>query len=189
MLSDKDDYPTQEYRPSALVSPELFKGLTVPIPLSGHPGAFGAVRKHDIHTGVDLYVPEGTAVYALYDGVVVDVSKFTGPEANPPCPWWNETYSVTVFHKEIGIFLLYGEIYPAIDSNKPFFIKKGHLLGNVCKVLKKDKGLPMSMLHIEAYTKLKTKTINDDTVSIIHPYWHHNNRCPDGLIDPTPYII
>ena len=104
MLSDKDDYPTQEYRPSALVSPELFKGLTVPIPLSGHPGAFGAVRKHDIHTGVDLYVPEGTAVYALYDGVVVDVSKFTGPEANPPCPWWNETYSVTVFHKEIGIF-------------------------------------------------------------------------------------
>ena len=37
MLSDKDDYPTQEYRPSVLVSPDLFKGLAVPILSSEDP--------------------------------------------------------------------------------------------------------------------------------------------------------
>ena len=189
IISDKDDYLTQEYRPSALVSPELFKGLTVPIPLSGHPGAFGAARKHDIHTGVDLYVPEGTPVYALNDGVVVDISKFTGPDANPPCPWWNETYSVTIFNPETKIFLLYGEINVVDFPTSPFFIKKGTLLGTVAKVLKKDKGKPMSMLHVEAYTKLKCTMLDNKHMQIIHPYWNHYEQCPDGLLDPTSFII
>ena len=57
------------------------------IPRYPHPGAFGGPRTHDLHTGVDLYVPEGTPVYAMADGTVMDVSLFTGPNANPPCPW------------------------------------------------------------------------------------------------------
>lgn len=158
------------------------------IPQDEHPGSFGAVRRYDIHTGVDLYVPEGTPVYALNDGIVVDISVFTGPNANPPCPWWNETYSITIFNPETKIFLLYGEINVADFPTSPFFIKKGTLLGTVARVLKKDKGKPMSMLHMEAYTKLKCSSLDGKNLQVIHPYWNHDELAPSGLIDPVPYI-
>lgn len=43
-------------------------------------GVFGAVRKYDIHTGIDLYCESGDHVYAIEDGIVVNVCHFTGPK-------------------------------------------------------------------------------------------------------------
>lgn len=51
-------------------------------------GMFGAVRKYDIHTGVDLYCEEGSLVSEYEDGIVVAIEDFTGVKANSP--WWNE---------------------------------------------------------------------------------------------------
>lgn len=139
-------------------------------------GSFGSVRKHDCHTGVDLYVEEGTPVFATEKCKVVDVSYFTGPNAIPPCPWWLETFAVTVKLESNNLFLLYGEIDPAVHLYEE--LEQGALIGFVKRVLRNDKGLPTSMLHIEMYNK----------VLPAHPYWKHGEQKPDGLLDPTEYI-
>lgn len=111
-------------------------------------GRFGGVRKHDIHTGVDLYCNDGEPVYAIEAGVVVNVVKFTGEKAGSP--WWNDTYAILI-EGESGV-ILYGELkkpWTFIGSQ----IYEGQDLGFVKQVLKVDKGLPMSMLHIELYAK------------------------------------
>lgn len=45
-------------------------------------GVFGAKRKFDMHTGIDLYCTEQTPVYAIEDGIVIGVENFTGPNAD-----------------------------------------------------------------------------------------------------------
>lgn len=159
---------------------------------------FGAKRKHDFHTGIDLFAPAGTQVFAIEDGIVTDVSRFTG--ASIGTPWWNETCCVAV-EGASGV-ILYAELKgydPTFSREKEFAnlsdddkikgvplkyhhavkyytpdiiekvstdvskydndikvkvgdsVKEGQLLGYVKPVLMKDKGLPMSMLHIELY--------------------------------------
>lgn len=150
--------------------------INVQAPTIPHLGAFASLRRHDIHTGVDLYVDEGTPVFATEKCKVVDVSYFTGPNANPPCDWWLETFAVTVQLESSGLFLLYGEIDPAVHLYEK--LEQGALIGFVKRVLRNDKGLPTSMLHVEMY----------DKVLPAHPYWKHGELKPDGLLDPTDYI-
>jgi len=59
-----------------------------------HPGTFGAIRKFDIHTGVDLYCDHGTKVYSIEPGLVISVENFTGSLAESP--WWNDTQAVLI---------------------------------------------------------------------------------------------
>lgn len=147
------------------------------VPQKGHPGAFGAVRRHDCHTGVDLYVPDGTPVYSLEDCRIVDVSYFTGPNANPPCDWWEETWSVTVQNNGSNNYLLYGELTPSVFKDD--VVKAGDVIGYVKRVLKRDKGKPMSMLHVEMYSHIQDE----------HPYWKLGDEWPYGLLDPTNYLL
>ncbi len=50
---------------------------------------------------------------------------------------------------ESGV-ILYGETYePSLKVGDK--VSEGQQIGNVKRVLKKDKGLPMTMLHIELY--------------------------------------
>lgn len=109
-------------------------------------GRFGIVRKHDTHTGIDLYCDEGETVLVMEDGIIINIGKFTGPEVGSP--WWNDTYAVTIESKS-GV-ILYGEL------SKPWVykgmeVKTGNSIGKVKQVLKVDKGLPMTMLHLELY--------------------------------------
>ncbi len=76
------------------------------IPLKPHPGAFGVLRKHHTHEGVDLYATEGEAVYAVEKGVVIAVEDFTGPKAGSP--WWLDTQSVLI-EGAVGV-VCYGEL-------------------------------------------------------------------------------
>lgn len=82
----------------------------IPKSQEGHPGAFGAIRKYDIHTGVDLYVQQhnSNTVKAVEDGVVVSVVDFTGPAAESP--WWNATKAILLEGKS-GV-VCYGEVAP-----------------------------------------------------------------------------
>ena len=66
----------------------------VEIPVGFHCGAFGAVRRHDVHKGVDLYCPDGTWVHAVEYGRVVDIRWFTGEKVD--MPWWNNTQAVSI---------------------------------------------------------------------------------------------
>ena len=48
---------------------------------------FGAKRKYDYHTGVDLFCEENEEVYSIYDGIIINVIEFTGFSESP---WWNK---------------------------------------------------------------------------------------------------
>lgn len=136
---------------------------------------FGAKRKFDYHTGIDLFAPEGTPVLAFSPGIIIDIGYFTGPNTNPPTPWWNETFFVMV-QTETDIVHNYGEVYPLVKIGD--VVNVGDTIWTVMKVLKNDKGLPMSMLHFEMYSKYPGNWV----------VWEHDSEQPDILMDPTEYV-
>jgi murein DD-endopeptidase MepM/ murein hydrolase activator NlpD len=147
-----------------------------PLPLAPElpdaPGRFGARRKYDFHTGVDLYCPPGTAVTAVEDGVVVAIELFTGEAAGSP--WWNDTHAVLV--KGATGIVVYGEITPLVSIGQT--VKQGQELGVVKTVLKQDKGRPTTMLHIELMSSSADTTL----------WWPLGTAQPPDLLDPTPYL-
>jgi murein DD-endopeptidase MepM/ murein hydrolase activator NlpD len=146
------------------------------IPKSPHPGSFGYVRKNHIHEGVDLYANDGDNVYAIEDGTVTAIIPFTGEIADSP--WWNNTYSILINHKTCA--LNYGELIPSKDLKVGDTVNAGDIIGQIRTVLKKDKGRPMSMLHIEMYKLGTQEPIKE---------WSLNTEKPEQLIDPTDLLI
>ena len=138
------------------------------IPDSSMCGGYGFKRKYDTHTGVDLYCNDGDNVYCIEGGVVVDICEFTGVNESP---WWEDTYAIVIKGK--SGFILYGEIIPESNFKIGSDVKEGDLIGNVKRVLKKDKGVtPTSMLHLKLYNDYtepvwwideKTKNLKDIT--------------------------
>lgn len=119
------------------------------LPEPNSQGDFAVARKYDVHTGIDLYCDKGDQVYAIEKGTIVNICNFTGEKAGSP--WWNDTMAVLVEGKS-GV-ILYGEI----DVDNDLFVGKllfeGDGIGTIKTVLKKDKGLPMNMLHLELYER------------------------------------
>lgn len=134
---------------------------------------FAAKRKHDYHTGVDLFCEENDEVYSMYDGIVTNVIEFTGYSESP---WWNDTLAVMIYHPEIQKTFLYGEILTKIKVGRT--VKAGQEIGRVKTVLKKDKGKPMTMLHMECYKGLQNNAV----------WWYHDKKCPNNLEDITKYL-
>jgi hypothetical protein len=147
-----------------------------PVPVAPHQGGFGAVRRHDYHTGVDLYVADGTPLIAIEAGYVVKLGLFTG--ANVGTPWWNETWAVLIEGAHGGI--CYGEIQAEAWLRPGVFVQEGALLGIVRQVLRTDKGLPTSMLHVEQY---RTGYRGD------WAEWALGLPQPEGLMDPTSLLL
>lgn len=148
--------------------------LTHPLPELGEPGAFGTVRKHDIHTGVDLYAPKETLIYTMEAGTVVAVEAFTGEHADSP--WWNDTWAILI--EGVSGVIVYGELdhchLQVGDS-----LWENELVGWIEPVLKKDKGVtPTGMLHIELHVHGTTKT----------SWWRHGEDRPESLLDPTELL-
>jgi len=142
------------------------------LPVAPHPGSFGFERKHHVHEGVDLYVPEGTPVHAVEDGTVVAIMPFTGFGAGSP--WWHDTWAVMV-KGESGV-VLYGEIKPLLHLHGlGDVVRQGEIIGHVTPVLKNDKGRPMSMLHLELYEHGVREPVE----------WLPGQPKPKGLLDPT----
>ncbi len=108
-------------------------------------GMFGTARKHDIHTGIDLYAADGEMVVSIGIGRVINVQPFTGPDAGSP--WWLPTDAVLVETKD-GI-ILYGEVSSLVDVGEN--LVHGEPIGIISRVLRHDKGRPTSMLHLEYY--------------------------------------
>jgi murein DD-endopeptidase MepM/ murein hydrolase activator NlpD len=142
-----------------------------PLPEGNHPGAFGVNRKHDVHTGVDIYCPEDSIVSSIEDGTIIKSIIFTGDKAGSP--WWEETYSLIV--EGPSGWVLYGELDPQSLTPVGTKVKTGDPIGKIKRVLKKDKGKPTTMLHFELYNK------NPDDAAI----WQLGSIKPDELQDPT----
>lgn len=143
------------------------------VPTGTHHGAFGIQRKFDIHTGVDLYCDEDQEVCAVEDGIVSAVSWFTGEFAESP--WWNNTKAIVVEGSSGAV--CYGELIEVVSVGQK--IHKGEVIGRVKRVLKKDKGLPTSMLHLELYR----------SGVIDHPWWKLGQPQPETLQDPTNLLV
>ena len=131
-------------------------------------GRFGVDRRYDIHTGVDLYCDNNEPVYAIEDGVIVNICYFTGPTIGSH--WWNETKAILI--EGVSGVILYGELETNLSIGDS--IKEGQHIGNVLQVLKTDKGLPMSMLHIELY---KTGYKEDGE------WWQRSHNQPKNLLN------
>jgi len=149
------------------------------IPRFYEPGAFGAIRKFDIHEGVDIYTHADAPVYAVEDGVVTAVYEFTGKNAN--CSWWNPTWCVKVEGKS-GV-VTYGELSkPTIEAGEGV-IGGVTVVGHVTPVLRPEKYRPdirnhsVAMLHLE----LRTETCHLDG-------WQLEGQRDKRLLDPTPYL-
>lgn len=142
------------------------------IPLAPHPGSFAKRRKNHIHEGIDLYAEKGDEVFAIEDGVIIKIKQFTGNEVQSP--WWNDTWCVMVEGKS-GVFN-YGEIIPNKNLYEGMLLKEGDVVGNIETILKKDKGRPMNMLHLELYTSGTTNSILG---------WSLDQEKPENLLDPT----
>lgn len=135
------------------------------------PGRFAFRRRHDYHTGVDLYCELGQEVIAVEDGVVITVEDFTG--VNAECPWWNDTKAILILG-ERGV-INYAEVTPLVEEGDE--VKAGQVIAVVdTAVLKSFKGRPMVMLHLELLTP------DTDT----SPWWHHQR--PKCLRDPEPLL-
>lgn len=145
------------------------------LPVGAHPGAFGAVRKHHRHEGVDLYCEPWDPVYAIEDGVVVLIEDFTGPQAGSP--WWHDTRAIHI-EGASGVFV-YGEVSEVASLRMGDRIKRGDHLAFVRTVLKEDKGRPMTMLHLELYAHGHRGSVE----------WKSDAPRPQGLNDPTPFLI
>jgi len=145
------------------------------IPIFPHVGSFGIARKFDIHKGVDLYGNKGDIVTAVEDGCVLDINEFTGVKAGSP--WWFDSKAVYIEGKS-GV-VLYGEIEPNSTLTIGQKVKSGDAVGCLLRVLKTDKGRPLTMLHIGLYTKGVTFTET----------WNLGEDMPMHLVDPTEHLI
>lgn len=146
------------------------------IPVGNHPGSFGIKRHEHYHTGVDLYAPYGCPVRAMESGKVIAITWFTGPSIN--MPWWNDTRAIYIEGKT-GVFN-YGEIQEFPHIKVGDMIDKGQPIGYVVTVLKKYKGRPMSMLHVELYDHGYIDTWGE---------WKIGDEKPLHLQNPTKYLL
>lgn len=144
---------------------------------TSYAGLFGAKRKFDIHTGIDCYCNVNQVVIAVEPGLVVAIENFTGENSNPPSPWWHNTKAILI-EGPSGV-VVYGELNPLNTIKIGKKISRGQNLGHIVTVLKKDKGMPLNMLHLELY-----KTGTRETV-----IWNLNEAQPDALLDPTDKLF
>lgn len=140
------------------------------------PGTFGYARSTDIHTGVDLYCNPGTQVVAMEPGVVIAIEPFTGAKADSP--WWNDTDSVMV-QGASGRVICYGEIssdHVSVQVGQA--VAAGDEIGVLhVPVLRKFKGRPTVMLHLEMYEGPSEAV-----------WWPTGTPKPALLMDPTPLL-
>jgi len=147
----------------------------IEIPIYPHVGSFGIRRRFDVHSGIDLYANIGTEVYPVEDGTIVSIEPFTGEVAD--CDWWENTWGLYVEGKS-GI-VVYGEILPKSELEIGDKVSVEQCIGTVLRVIKKEKGRPTSMLHLELHKK---EFINN-------PHWEVGKEKPEGVLDPTDNLI
>lgn len=126
-----------------------FRDKEPQIPAVGAVGDFAFRRSFYYHPGVDLYCADLQPVRAIEAGTIVHMEHFTGANANPPSPWWLDTWSIMV-EGDSGV-IGYCEIQNFDHLKVGMHVEEGEPIALVTPVLKKDKGNGRTMLHVEHY--------------------------------------
>ena len=135
-----------------------------------HPAGFGYSKNHNVHTGIDLYVPDNIPVMSVEAGNVVAIFKFTG--SGTPYPSLLPTEAIMI-EGATGV-VLYGEVEVKKDIQIGQLIEAGSKIANIkCAILDQP------MLHLELY-KHGTKT---------PCIWKQGTSQPKSLLDPTSYLL
>ena len=146
------------------------------IPPVGHVGDFAFRRSFYHHPGIDIYCGPNHEVQAIEAGTVVHIENFTGPNANPPSPWWLETWSILI-EGASGV-LGYCELRPFSNIQVGMAVREGDIIATITPVLKKDKGNGTTMLHFEQYVPGTRH----------HVTWVLDTRKPSELLDPRDLL-
>jgi len=146
------------------------------IPEVGAVGDFASKRSFYYHPGIDLYCNLNDEVVAIEDGIVVNIEQFTGTNADPTSPWWNDTWAILIEGNSGAIG--YCELKPLDHIVKNYKVAEGEVIGSIIPVLKKDKGNGTTMLHLEQYT-VGART---------HATWKHDEPIPSDLVNPRPLL-
>lgn len=146
------------------------------IPNEGSVGDFAYRRSFYYHPGIDIYCDFGQEVQAMEAGTIVNIENFTGPDANPPSPWWNETYSIMI-EGASGV-LGYCELKPLSHIKLGLEVKEGDVIATIVPVLKKDKGNGTTMLHFEKY----------EAGTREHVTWVLDTPKPKELLNPRDFL-
>jgi len=150
--------------------------LNFKIPKFGAVGDFGYRRSFYHHSGIDLYCQKDEKIFAIEDGIITNIEIFTGPNANPKSPWWNETFSIMIEGASGAIG--YCELLPLPHLKIGYKVKEGEIIAQIIPVLKKDKGNGTTMLHLEHYVS-GTKD---------HVTWVLDTEKPKELLNPR-YLL
>lgn len=155
------------------------------IPVDNHPGSFGFQRKHSKHTGVDLYVQEGTIVQSMQPGKVLGIEHFTGPQDGSP--WWLDTDCVLI-ESPSGV-ICYGEIEVSEKLYPGYKVKEFETIGTIKRVVKNlpknpPYGHKPSMLHVELYDR-KESSARAEVIG----HFSSNGFDENLLRDPTPHLL
>ncbi|CAB4197003.1 hypothetical protein UFOVP1290_523 [uncultured Caudovirales phage] len=112
-------------------------------------GDFASRRSFYHHPGIDVYCESGQIVQCIEAGTIVNIEVFTGPNATPTSPWWNETWSIMIEGKSGVIGYCELKPFPYLEIGSE--LDEGEAIGTIIPVLKKDKGNGTTMAHIEHY--------------------------------------
>lgn len=154
-------------------------------------GRFLEKRKDRIHCGIDLYAPKNTPVFAVENGIICHVSKFTTPLINP---YWNTTYEI-ILQSDTNYFFRYAELDNVLVKEDEI-VSAGDQIGIVGQVLNPKKinqnhpeyiqqlakQKKISMLHFEMYSDYPEKSDK-----YLGGNWFAENK-PKGLCNPTEYL-
>lgn len=152
------------------------RGLKPDIAAKNGVGDFAYRRSFYHHPGIDIYCGFGQEIVAMEHGKIVNIEEFTGPDANPPSPWWNPTRSLMI-EGASGV-LGYCEVLPFPWLELGDIVLVGQPIAMVVPVLKKDKGNGITMLHFEQYV-IGTRN---------HVTWVLDKEMPPELMDPRSFL-
>lgn len=135
-----------------------------------HPAGFGYAKNYNVHTGIDIYVPEHSCVHAVEGGIVIDIFKFTG--LGTSYPNLDPTYAIMI-EGASGV-VLYGEVEVLKDIRIGQLIEPGSKIALVkCAIINQ------AMLHLEWYAQGTIQPI----------IWKQNTARPKRLLDPTSNLL
>jgi hypothetical protein len=146
------------------------------LPILNGVGDFASRRSFYHHPGIDVYCDFGQEVIAIEPGIITNIECFTGVNATPTSPWWNETWSIMI-EGTLGA-LGYCELKPLSHIKLGYKVSEGEIIATIIPVLKKDKGNGVTMLHFEQYIP-GTKD---------HVTWVLDKEKPITLLNPRPLL-